>query len=474
MNGQQRLRLRIARVAALGVLLVLGAAGAVRAEDGPWVRALEATGTVDGAMAGYIREGVVGAADAGAAAVVVRLDTPGGSLTSMVEIKQTLLAAPLPVIVWVAPSGARAASAGTFITLAAHRAYMAPATNIGAASPVSASGEDIPGTMGVKVLEDAVASISALAEARGRPVDWAVSTVADARSYTASQALAAGAIDGIAADIDAVLADADGQVVDVAGRGAVTLELSGASVEEAPMNPLLAFLHLLSDPNIAFLLFVLGALGIAIELVNPNLLTGIGGALALILAFIGFGSLPLNVAGLVLIAFGFVLFVLETQIASHGLLTLAGIVSFVLGGSALYTPPLSPTEPLVAVAPAVLIASAALLGGLMVLIAVTAVRTRRMRGPIEQLGKPLVVGIEGIVQGPLQPIGTVHLGGETWTARTPAEGLLPRGTPVRLIGFDGLTALVEPLDPDSPGAAWPPPGAATTDPSAAAPAADRP
>jgi membrane-bound serine protease (ClpP class) len=472
MNGPFRSRLKAARLLVLAGVLLLAVSGAARAADGPWVRLLTATGVVDGAMAGYLREGIAGAASAGASAVIVELDTPGGSMNSMNDIKQAFLEAPIPVIVWVAPAGARAASAGTFITLAAHLAYMAPATNIGAAAPVSSTGEDIGGTLGVKVREDAIASIASLAQARGRPVDWAISTVADARSYTASEALDAGAIDGIAATIEAVLADADGRVVDVAGAGPVTLQVADAAVEDAPMNPVLAFLHLLSDPNIAFLLFVLGALGLAVELINPNLVTGILGGLALILAFVGFGSLPLNVAGLILIAFGFVLFVLETQIVSHGLLTLGGLVCFVLGASALYTAPAAPTEPVVAVAPSVIVVTTVTLGSLMILITVAAIRTRRMRGPAGQLGGPIPMGTEGTVQAPLAPTGTVHLAGEVWSARTPDERELARDTLVRLVGFDGLMALVEPADPTAllPG----PPGPSTSiDPPTATPAGGR-
>ncbi len=438
------LRLRLARTVTLvGVLLVL-AGGIAQASSGAPVVQLTATGVVDGAMARYLREGIATAAADGAAAVVVQLDTPGGSITAMNEIKQAFLEAPLPVIVWVAPSGARAASAGTFITLAAHLAYMAPATNIGAAAPVSGSGGDIPGTMGVKVREDAIASIRALAEAQGRPVDWAVSTVEDARSYSAREALEAGAVDGIAATIEEVLADADGRQVEVFGTGTVTLDVDGAAVTDVPMNPVLSFLHLLSDPNIAFILLVAGALLLATELVSTNLVTGILGALALVLAFIGFGSLPLNVVGVLLVAFGFVLFVLESQIVSHGLLTVAGLVSVVLGASVLYAGPVSPSDPVVQVAPVVLVVTAGTLGVLMGLITIVAIRTRHMRGPVAQLGDRVSLGTVGVVQAPLAPTGTVHLAGETWTARTSDGSELPRETPVRLVGFDDLTALVEP------------------------------
>ena len=287
-------------------------------------------------MAGYLNEGIAQAASSGAPAVVVELNTPGGSLDATQRITSALLEADVPTIVWITPSGGRAASAGTFITMAANLAYMAPGTNIGAASPVGSNGEDIPGTLGEKVKNDAIANITSIAEARGRPVEWAVSTVDEAKSYTASQAVAAGAVDGIAATIDEVLAQANGEEVTVGGV-TQTLDLEGVGVEAAGMNPLQGLLHLLSDPNIAFVLFTIGLYGLIFELQNPNFVTGILGALAIILAFIGFGSLPLNLAGLMLIVLGVVLFVLEATVTSHGLLAIGGIICFALGASALYT-----------------------------------------------------------------------------------------------------------------------------------------
>ena len=220
--------------------------------------------------------------------------------------------------------------------MAASLAYMAPGTNIGAASPVGSNGEDIPGTLGEKVKNDAIKNMTAIAEARGRPVDWAVSTVAEAASYSASEAVAAGAVDGIAATVDEVLAQANGQEVTVGGVTS-TLDLTGVGVQDTGLNPLQGLLHLLSDPNIAFVLFTIGVYGLIFELQNPNFVTGILGAIAIILAFIGFGSLPLNLAGLLLIVLGVVLFVLEATVTSHGLLAIGGIICFALGASALYT-----------------------------------------------------------------------------------------------------------------------------------------
>jgi membrane-bound serine protease (ClpP class) len=460
MTGQPRIHRRVARIAVLLGLLLLSFAGFARADDGsPQVVVLTATGVVDSVMAGYLEDGIARAADGGAAAVLIRLNTPGGSLDATQRITSALLEASVPTIVYVSPAGGRAASAGTFITLAANLAFMAPGTNIGAASPVGSGGEDIGGTLGDKVRNDAIKNITAIAEARGRPVDWAVSTVETAASYAASEAVAAGAVDGIAIDVSGALAAADGRVVEVRGSE-VTLDLASAAASEAEMNPLQGFLHLLSDPNIAFILFTIGVYGLIFELQNPNFVTGILGALALILALVGFGSLPLNLAGLLLMGLGVVLFVLETQVVSHGLLTVGGIVCFALGASALYTEPGDPTGPIVEVATPLVIVMTVTTGVLMGLIAVAAMRTRRMPAPAGLASTALPIGTLGTVQAPLDPVGTASLAGEPWTARTPDGARLPRDAAVRLVGFDGLTAIVE------PSSAFP---AAASDPSAPAP-----
>jgi membrane-bound serine protease (ClpP class) len=448
-HSSRSLRIRLARtLALLGVLLVATASIARGAQ--PQVVLLTATGTVDGVLATYLEEGIQGAVTDGAAAVVVELNTPGGSLDATQRITAAFLEAGVPVIVWVAPAGGRAASAGTFITLAANLAYMAPGTNIGAASPVSGNGEDIPGTLGDKVRNDAVANVTAIAEHRGRPVEWAVSTVTEAQSYPASAAVAAGAVDGIAATLDEVLTQADGTEVTVNGVPR-TLELTDAAVTDVGMNAFQSLLHLLSDPNVAFVLFTIGLYGLLFELQNPNFVTGILGAMALLLAFIGFGSLPLNVAGLLLVGLGLVLFALETQVVSHGLLTVGGIICFALGASALYTEPgTNPTIPFVQVATPLIVTTTATTAILMGFITLAAIRTRRMPSPAGVVGTPVPLGTAGVVQAPLRPLGTVHLAGETWSARTADERPLDRAAPVRLIGFDGLTAIVELLPDGAP------------------------
>jgi membrane-bound serine protease (ClpP class) len=431
----------------LGVLGIL-AGGPARAAGGT-VIVLPATGVVDQVLAGYLQEGIAVASRNGASAVVIRLNTPGGSLDSTQKIVSSLLDAPIPTIVWVAPSGARAASAGTFITMAGHVAVMASGTNIGAASPVSGSGEDIPGTLGQKVLNDAIANIRSIAEARGRNADWAEETVRDARSSAASEAVEVGAVDGIADTIDAVIDFAEGRIVTVAGQP-VTLSLAGATVEELAMNPFQELLHLLSDPNISFILFTIGFYGLLFELQNPNFVTGILGALAIILAFIGFGSLPLNVGGLLLILLAVVLFGLELTVTSHGLLGAGGLIVFALGASALFTQPGDPFQPLAAVAPGVIVTTTITAGIFMGLIVWAAVRSRGMPSPVGVYGSSgtLPAGAAGVVRRSIEPIGSVYAAGEEWSARTSDGSPLERGTPVRIVATEGLTLIVEP-DPSS-------------------------
>ncbi|CAN5836324.1 nodulation protein NfeD [soil metagenome] len=416
-------------------------AGTVRGQEQPSVVVLPTTGVVDQIVSNYLREGIARAVAQGAPAVVIRLDTPGGSLDATREIVQALLDAPLPVVVWVGPPGARAASAGTFITLAGHVAAMAPGTNIGAATPITGEGQDIEGDLGRKVLNDTIATITAIAEARDRPVDWAVSTVEDALSFTVDEALAAGAIDLKAASLADLLAQTDGLTVSVQDQD-VVLRTAGVLVEELPMNPFQAFLHLLSDPNIAFILLTLGFYGVFFELQNPNYVTGILGAFALILAFLGFGNLPLNIAGLLLIGLAIILFVLEISVTSGGLLTIGGLVAFALGASALYTEPGDPTAPSVAVDWRIIalmtMLTAAFIGGVLW----AALRTRRMpnvmigAGGLE--GPLLPVGTAASVRRTLSPLGTVYAAGEEWTARGPAGSVIERGTAVRVTGNEGM------------------------------------
>ena len=415
-------------------------------KSGDQVYVMPTSGIVDQVMEGYLRDGIAKAKRDGFAAVVIQLDTPGGALEATHNIVQILLNAPVPVIVWVGPSGARAASAGTFITLASHVAVMAPAARIGAATPIDSSGQNIASDLAAKIMQDTEAELRAIKELRPqRNIDWALTTVTAAKSYTAEEALAAGGVDGIANSVDDAVAFANGRTVMVAGQ-LVTLDLAGATTVGLPMNPLQSLLHLLSDPNIAFILFTLGFYGLLFELSNPHFVTGILGAIAIILAFVGFGSLPLNLAGLLLIGLAIVLFVLELTVTSHGLLTVGGIICFVLGASALYTEPGTFAAPDVAVAFPVIATMTILTAVFMFLIVLVAVRTRRMRTTEGMIGFGLPSNSLGEVRRPLTPVGSVYAGGEEWTARSADDRTLPRGTPVRVVSQEGLTLVVEPAD----------------------------
>jgi membrane-bound serine protease (ClpP class) len=435
-------------------------AGTVRGQEAAPVVVLPTSGVVDQIMAGYIRDGIAKAEADGAQAVIIQLDTPGGSLDATREIVQAELDASIPVIVWVGPAGARAASAGTFITLASHVAAMAPATNIGAATPIGGQGEDIQGDLGRKVLNDTVKQITSIAEMRGRPVDWAVAAVEQARSYTVDEALAAGAIDVKASDVEDLLAQADGMTVQMAA-GPVTLHTAGAPIADVPMNPFQQFLHLLADPNLAFILLTLGFYGIYFELQNPNWVTGILGAFALILAFLGLGNLPLNIAGLLLIGLGVLLFVLEITVTSHGLLTVAGLIAFALGASALYTPPGDPVAPAVTVDMRVVAVMTFLTALVMIGIFWAVMRTRRM--PQYVIGRdglsasPVAIGTEASVRRTLAPVGTVYAVGEEWSARTVDATTLERGTLVRVVSHENMTLIVARAAVAQPGAGLAPP-----------------
>ena len=432
---------RIVGAILIAVASLLVVAAPLRAAEPGAVIVLTASGEVDAVMADQLRDGIAAASDAGARAVVIRLDTPGGSLAATQDIVGTLLGAPLATIVWVAPAGGFAASAGTFITLAANLSFMAPGTRIGAASPIDASGNDIPGVLGDKIRNDAIAWATSIAQARHRPTDWAAATVSEARSSSAADAVHLGVVDGLASTIAEVVAAADGRTVQVGGRD-VILSLSGAQIVEAVANPFDGVLRLLADPNVAFLLFTFGLLSVLFEVHNPNVLTGILGLVAIALAAVGLVQLPTDLTGLLLVAIGLILLALEPAIPSHGLLTLVGVSAFVLGGSALYSqadrfgPSVQVALPLLVIAAA----TAAAFGGL---ITLTAIRTRRMAGPADPQPQSVAVGTVGLIRRPLDPIGSLYAAGEEWSARAADGQTLPRGAAVRVVGSDGLTAIVE-------------------------------
>jgi membrane-bound serine protease (ClpP class) len=417
--------------------------------NGPEVVLVPTTGVVDEVMADHVTGAIHRAESDGAAAVVVELDTLGGSLDAMQRITEGLDST-VPTIVWVAPSGGTAASAGTFITLAANLAYMAPGTSIGAASPVAANGQDISQAYGPteanKTMQFAIATISGLAE-KNHPeaVAWAVSTVQDARAYTANQALDAHAINGLAATLDDVLNQADGVTV-TTNSGPVTLHTKNATILTINEDPIQALLHALDDPNIAFILLVIGVLLIAIEFFHPTVLMALLGAVCIALSFYGSGSLPLNALGVVLVVLGIIMLILEMSVPSHGLLTAGGLVSFIVGATAFYGSP-GPYLPASSVAWPVIGIMSALAVGYGFVIVRTLLQLRREPVPVGSglVGLTDVVGMIGRVESPLSPTGTVYVDRESWTARLEGAETAAKGTSIRVVRQEGLILVVEPV-----------------------------
>ena len=417
------------------LMLGLGAAGGVDAAAGE-VRVLGVDGIINPISARYVARGIEGAAEEGDAAVLIELDTPGGLLDATQEITGAMLNARVPVIVYVTPAGTHAASAGTFITMAAHVAVMAPSTRIGAATPVSGEGQEIPEDLRTKLINDTAVYARSIAEARGRNADWAEEAVRDGVAVGAEEAVELDVVDLVASDRAVLLADVDGTTVRLPDGG-VTLETDGAAVIEEPMSPFEEFLVVLSDPNIALILLSLGTLGIYFELSNPGaFFPGIFGAIAIVLALFSLGTLPINYAGLALLLFGLALLGAEIWVASGGVLGIGGGIAFLLGALILVddsrAPFLEISRPLIFGITLALVA--------FVLFALRAVmRTRRRPAYI---GGGDMVGREGKVRG----TSSIFVEGELWRARpADADTTLQAGDRVRIIGREGLDLIVEQL-----------------------------
>jgi membrane-bound serine protease (ClpP class) len=427
---------------------VPSASAPLASPNGPEVVLVPTSGVVDDVMADHVSGAVHRAESDGAAAVVIQLDTLGGSEEAMQRIVMTLENSKVPSIVWVGPGGAKAASAGTFITLSGDLAYMAHSTNIGAASPVAGNGQDIASVYGTteadKVMKDAVSTITSIAQKQHpQAVAWAVTTVQNADSYSADQALAAGAINGEADTLDEVLAQASTQTVKTPA-GSIAVTATNATIVTINEDVVQSFLHTLDDPNIAFILLVIGVLLIAIEFFQPTLLMGSVGVLCLAMSFYGSGSLPLNVFGVVLVVLGLAMIVLEPNVPTHGVLAIGGTISMVVGAIAFYGSP-GPYLASESVAWPVIVVMAAIAGLYGLVLVGTLMRMRRQPIPVGAglLDIDSVVGSVCEVRADIKPIGTVYAGHESWSARTKDGSTLPRGTKVRVVGQEGLTLIVE-------------------------------
>jgi len=445
-------------LAALSLALgIIGLAAPVAA-DADEIARIELTGVIDQVNAAYIEEALRVAAEDGDAAALIVIDSPGGELTSMDRIIKAILGSEIPVIAWVAPEGARAGSAATFVTLAADVAAMAPNTNIGAASVVGSGGAELPETLAEKVTNDAVARIRSLANEHGRNADWAESAVREAASVSATDAIAMEppVVDLIAGDLPALLAAID--TGERADGYAYTFNdepippLSDLSVRELSMNVGQQFLHVLSDPNVAFILFTIGFYGIIAELFHPNFFSGILGAIAIVLAFIGSNALPLNVGGLLLILIGVGLLALEVVVASYGLLTVGGVVALVLGAFALWTGVEPGVESIDVTVSPWIVAIVAAVGVVYAWVLVRALLQMRRTGGLANRPVLSLVGAAGTAQTIIAPTGIAYADGESWSART-RSGDISAGAPVRVVGVDGLELIVEPASAGGGGAA---------------------
>ena len=428
---------------AVSILAILaGLTGIVAAQERDrHVLALEVDGIISPVVERFIGRAVERAEEREAELLVIRLDTPGGLLSSTRKIVEHLLNAEVPIAVYVAPRGAFAASAGTFITAAANFAAMAPGTNIGAASPVGGSGEDLEETLRDKVTNDAAALMRSIADERGRNAEKLEETVLRASSYSAEEAVKLNVVDLIAGDQDDLLAQLHGREV-TTPAGVVVLNTRDVEVRDFNMSLVERFLAFLSDPNVSFLLLSLGSLGILVELLNPGLVApGVVGAILLILAFVAFGNLPVNWAGVTLILLAVGLTVLEVYVAGFGILGVGAIISFVLGGLLLFfqTGIPSPTMPRVGVSLWVLVSTSVVLGGGGAWALAIIIRSRR--GQPDQ-GVAGLVGKMAEVTTDLAPRGTVRLENQLWTAVAEGTDQIVVGEGVEVVKVDGIILTV--------------------------------
>ena len=428
---------RIARLVAgaamIALALTMQTAGA-QGTTAPTVR-LELNGTVDPLVADYLEGSIARAQEEGAGAVLIVIDTPGGLDSSMRQITESILNAQVPVITYVGPAGARAASAGAFILLSAPVAAMAPGTNVGAATPVGLSGGDLSD----KIANDAAEYMRSIAQAYDRNADVAASFVTDAQSITAEDALAQDVIDLIAGTEEELLAAVDGSTVTLGTGATATIESSGAVVDE-PMGAFVGFLHGLFDPNIAFLFFWLGLALIVLELLVPgHIFSGTIGTILLIIALLSFGLLPVRWIGIALLVFAVVAFVLELNAPGLGIWGIAATIAVVLGGWFLYD-----RSSGVAVSPWLLAAVAAVMASFFGFVVAKVLKMRDLP-PVQGLGA--IVGHDGLAigSGVDERGGIVRVNSEEWRAIAPG-GLIPGGDEVRVTGLDGLVLTVEPLD----------------------------
>jgi membrane-bound serine protease (ClpP class) len=411
--------------------LLFGAFPLETQADSGEVYVLEVSGSINPGLAEYMIRSMEKATTEGAACLVIQLDTPGGLALSMRSIVMAMLASEIPVVVYVSPSGARAASAGVMITLASDIAAMAPGTNIGAAHPVNLGQKEMDKTMAEKVVNDMVAYTKSITEKRGRNSEWAEKAIRESVSVTEKEALELKVIDLIAEDLDDLIEKLDGR--DVKDKGILrTKGVKRVVLTESFRDKIL---KTLSDPNIAYLLMMIGMAGLYFELSHPGaIFPGVIGAISLILAFFAFQTLPVNYAGILLIALALILFILEMKVTSYGLLSLGGVISLFLGSLMLF----EGTAPEMRLSWRVLIPTVIMVSGFFVVVAGLVFRSQISK---PRTGDKGLIGEVGVVKERLAPGGKVFVHGELWRAEAPEP--IEAGAKVRVVGVDHLVLKVQ-------------------------------
>ena len=422
----------------LSIFSLFAFVAAIPIQEKAPVFAIEVDGIINPATAKFIMDSIDQATKEGAQCLIIQLDTPGGLLESTRMIVKKMLTSYIPIVVYVAPSGARAASAGVFVTMAAHIAVMAPGTHIGAAHPVTLGGEGKENkTMTEKIVNDTVAFIKNIAKTRGRNVDWAEKAVVKSVSITDEEAVNLNVVDFVSQDISSLLAKIDGKVVkfnDVTR----TLHTKGVQPKPIQMSWRERLLDIISNPQIAYYLLMLGGMGIFFELSNPGaILPGVVGGIFLILAFYALQVLPVNYAGLALILFAIILFIAEIKVVSHGLLAVGGVISLFLGSLMLFQSPAKYMRlSLSVIIPAVLVTSA-----FFIFAATMAIRAR-LRKPTT--GMEGLIGEVGIVSTPIALEGKVSIHGEFWNVVSDQD--IERGDKVQVIDVTNLKLKVKKIE----------------------------
>ncbi|MFQ5674606.1 MAG: nodulation protein NfeD [bacterium] len=406
------------------------------------VHVIEVESVITPVSAEFITTSVEKAEEAGAECLIVELDTPGGLLESTRQITKRFLAADIPIIVYVSPQGSRAASAGVFITYAAHLAAMAPSTNIGAAHPVNIQGgADTSSVMNDKITNDAVAQIKGLAEKRGRNVEWAEQAVRKSVSITEQEALDLHVINFISPSVEDLLEQMDGEEVEVSS-GKVTLKTKDARIVRREMNFRYKILEKISNPNVAYILMMLGIYGLFFELSNPGaIFPGVVGAIFLILAFFALQVLPVNYAGLLLILVGLVLFILEVKITSYGLLSIGGIIAMILGSLMLIEQPPDNFAPVLSISLSLILTVVIVTAAFFIFAFGMAFKTHKKK---VTTGNEGIIGEQGVAQTKISPEGSVKVHGEIW--RAVSDERIKKGEKVRIVSVDGLVLKVERLN----------------------------